>query len=68
MLTTYDFPGANFVFSIFDSDSTNSIDAYDLGDVLRSLNQNPTQATIEKLGGTKKRGISPYAFPLMCKM
>ena len=28
----------------------------DLGNVLRALNLNPTNATIEKLGGTKKRG------------
>lgn len=32
------------------------IDAIDLGNVLRALNLNPTNATIEKLGGTKKKG------------
>ncbi|KAI4483959.1 hypothetical protein M0804_007415 [Polistes exclamans] len=47
---------AEFAFSIYDADGTNSIDAIDLGNVLRALNLNPTNATIEKLGGTKKRG------------
>jgi len=46
---------AEFAFSIYDADGTNKIDAYDLGDVLRALNCNPTLAMIEKLGGTKKR-------------
>lgn len=48
--------GAEFAFSIYDSDGTNVIDAVNLGDVLRALNLNPTNATIEKLGGTKKKG------------
>lgn len=48
--------GAQFVFSIYDSDGTGGIDAADLGGVLRALNLNPTLATIEKLGGTKKKG------------
>ncbi|XP_003696164.1 myosin light chain alkali isoform X1 [Apis florea] len=47
---------AEFAFSIYDADGTNVIDAIDLGNVLRALNLNPTNATIEKLGGTKKRG------------
>jgi len=47
---------AEFAFSIYDADGSNKIDAYDLGDVLRALNCNPTLALIEKLGGTKKRG------------
>lgn len=47
---------AEFAFSIYDADGTTKIDAYDLGDVLRALNTNPTLALIEKLGGTKKRG------------
>ncbi|OAD59146.1 Myosin light chain alkali [Eufriesea mexicana] len=45
-----------FAFSIYDADGTNVVDAVDLGNVLRALNLNPTNATIEKLGGTKKRG------------
>ncbi|KAG6803751.1 Myosin light chain alkali [Apis mellifera caucasica] len=47
---------AEFAFSIYDADGTNVIDAIDLGNVLRALNLNPTNATIEKLGGTKKKG------------
>jgi len=47
---------AEFAFSIYDADGSNKIDAFDLGDVLRALNTNPTLAMIEKLGGTKKRG------------
>lgn len=46
---------AEFAFSIYDADGTGKIDAYDLGDVLRALNCNPTLALIEKMGGTKKR-------------
>ncbi|XP_008546374.1 myosin light chain 1 [Microplitis demolitor] len=47
---------AEFCFSIYDADGTNVIDAVDLGNVLRALNLNPTNATIEKMGGTTKRG------------
>ncbi|RLU21090.1 hypothetical protein DMN91_007706 [Ooceraea biroi] len=47
---------AEFAFSIYDEDGTNVIDAVNLGNVLRALNLNPTNATIEKLGGTKKKG------------
>ena len=48
--------GANFAFSIYDMDGSGTVDAFYLGDVLRGLNLNPTNATIEKLGGTKKKG------------
>lgn len=48
--------GASFAFSIYDFDGSGKIDAFNLGDVLRALNSNPTLATIEKLGGTKKKG------------
>ncbi|CAG5075781.1 Similar to Mlc1: Myosin light chain alkali (Drosophila melanogaster) [Cotesia congregata] len=48
--------GAEFCFSIYDADGTNVIDAVDLGNVLRALNLNPTNAAIERLGGTTKRG------------
>jgi len=47
---------AEFAFSIYDADGSNIIDAMDLGDVLRALNLNPTNASIEKMGGTKKKG------------
>ncbi|XP_015178640.1 PREDICTED: myosin light chain alkali isoform X1 [Polistes dominula] len=55
-LSSKDVERAEFAFSIYDADGTNSIDAIDLGNVLYALNLNPTNATIEKLGGTKKRG------------
>ncbi|KYN37901.1 Myosin light chain alkali [Trachymyrmex septentrionalis] len=55
-LSSKDVERAEFAFSIYDSDGTNVIDAVDLGNVLRALNLNPTNATIEKLGGTKKKG------------
>lgn len=48
--------GAEFVFSIYDDAGDNTIDAFFIGDALRALNSNPTLATIEKLGGTKKKG------------
>lgn len=51
-----DIEKAEFAFSIYDADGTNKVDAYDLGDILRALNCNPTLALIEKMGGTKKRG------------
>lgn len=47
--------GVNFVWQIYDS-TNEGIDAYYLGDLLRALESNPTLATIEKLGGTKKKG------------
>ncbi|XP_075148404.1 myosin light chain alkali isoform X1 [Haematobia irritans] len=43
-----------FVFEVMGT-GADGIDAYDLGDALRSLNLNPTLALIEKMGGTKKR-------------
>lgn len=55
-LSAKDVEKAEFAFSIYDADGSNQIDAVDLGNVLRALNLNPTNATIEKLGGTKKRG------------
>lgn len=50
------FTEAQFAFSIYDADGSNVIDACDLGNVLRALNCNPTNATIQKFGGTEKRG------------
>uniref|UniRef100_A0A6B2EEK3 Myosin light chain alkali n=1 Tax=Phlebotomus kandelakii TaxID=1109342 RepID=A0A6B2EEK3_9DIPT len=55
-LSARDIERAEFAFSIFDMDGEDSIDANSIGDVLRALNLNPTLATIEKMGGTKKRG------------
>jgi Ca2+-binding EF-hand superfamily protein len=47
---------AEFAFGIYDCDGTGKIDAYDIPDVLRSLNLNPTIELCEKMGATKKRG------------
>lgn len=48
--------GANLVFDVYDFVGTGTIDAANLADALRALNLNPTLVTIEKLGGTKKKG------------
>lgn len=50
------FSDAEFAFEIYDADGSKKVDAYDLGDILRALNCNPTLALIEKMGATKKRG------------
>ncbi|CAH3982235.1 unnamed protein product [Pieris brassicae] len=55
-LSKNDIERASFAFSIYDFDGSGKVDAINLGDVLRALNSNPTLATIEKLGGTKKKG------------
>lgn len=47
---------AEFAFGIYDCDGSGKIDAYDIPDVLRSLNLNPTMELCEKMGATKKRG------------
>ncbi|PSN58279.1 Myosin light chain alkali [Blattella germanica] len=49
------FARANFAFSIYDLDGSGTVDAIYLGDILRGLNLNPTQAVVEKMGGTKKK-------------
>lgn len=55
-MSNWIFVEASFAFSIYDFDGSGKIDAFNLGDVLRALNSNPILATIEKLGGTKKKG------------
>uniref|UniRef100_A0A1B6KHN1 Myosin light chain alkali n=1 Tax=Graphocephala atropunctata TaxID=36148 RepID=A0A1B6KHN1_9HEMI len=55
-LSARDLERANLVFDVYDFVGTSTIDAVNLGDALRALNLNPTLATIEKLGGTKKKG------------
>jgi len=55
-LSRNDIEKAEFAFSIYDSDGSGKIDAFDIGDVLRALNCNPTLALVEKMGGKKKRG------------
>lgn len=59
-------PGASFAYSIYDFDGSGKIDAFNLGDVLRALNSNPTLATIEKLGGTKKKGEKTLTVTTFC--
>ncbi|KAK9730815.1 hypothetical protein QE152_g14200 [Popillia japonica] len=54
-LSAKDIERATFVFEIYDFVGDGTIDAVNLGDCLRALNQNPTLAIIEKLGGTKKK-------------
>ncbi|KAI5723743.1 hypothetical protein M8J76_010343 [Diaphorina citri] len=51
---------AKFAFDIYDTEGNGQIDAVDLGRVLYALNLNPTLATIEKLGGTKKKGEKKF--------
>uniref|UniRef100_A0A8D8VTS3 Myosin light chain alkali n=1 Tax=Cacopsylla melanoneura TaxID=428564 RepID=A0A8D8VTS3_9HEMI len=51
---------AKFAFDIYDSEGNGTIDAVDLGRILYALNLNPTMATIEKLGGTKKKGEKKF--------
>jgi len=55
-LSRSDIEKAEFAFSIYDNDGSGKIDAFDIGDLLRALNCNPTLALIEKMGGKKKRG------------
>jgi Ca2+-binding EF-hand superfamily protein len=51
-----DIEKAEFAFGIYDCDGSGKVDAYDIPDVLRSLNLNPTLELCEKMGATKKRG------------
>lgn len=55
-LKDQDIDNATFAFGIYDCDGSGKIDAYDIPDVLRSLNTNPTLELCEKMGATKKRG------------
>lgn len=54
-LSSRDKERAEFAFSIYDMEGEDLVDAYYIGDALRALNLNPTLATIEKMGGTKRR-------------
>ncbi|KAG8201102.1 hypothetical protein JTE90_028772 [Oedothorax gibbosus] len=47
-------------FEIYDFQGEGKIDGTDLGDLLRSLDCVPTNATVEKNGGTKKRGEKKF--------
>lgn len=52
------------VFDLFDfwDGRDGEVDAFKLGDVLRCLQLNPTVATVDKHGGTKKMGEKAYKF------
>lgn len=47
-------------FDIYDFEGTSQVDGFHLGDLLRSLDLVPTQAAIEKAGGTKKVGEKKF--------
>lgn len=47
---------ATAVFEVYDFDGSGTVDAINVGDMLRALNTNPTLATIEKVSGTTKKG------------
>lgn len=55
---------AREVFDLFDfwDGRDGEVDAFKLGDLLRCLNYNPTNAIVEKHGGTKKMGEKSYKF------
>ena len=48
--------GVKLHFDIYDFEGIGKVDAYNLGDLLRSLDLRPTNAIVEKNGGTKRRG------------
>lgn len=47
---------AKLHFDIYDFDGVGKVDLVLLGDLIRSLDLRPTNAAIEKAGGTKKKG------------
>jgi len=49
-------------FDIYDFEGDAKVDYVNLGDLLRSLDLRPTNATIEKNGGTKKKGEKKMTF------
>jgi len=55
-LSAADIDRAKLVFGIYDSDGSGKVDASYLGDAIRALEVSPTNAMVEKLGGTKKKG------------
>jgi len=56
-LSARDIERAKFAFSIYDFTGDDTVDAFDMGSVLRSLGLMPTQKAVEKLGGQKKKGV-----------
>jgi len=55
-LSARDIERAKFAFSIYDFSGDDTVDAFDVGSVLRALSLVPTQKLVEKLGGQKKKG------------
>jgi len=53
---------ARLHFDIYDFEGEAKVDNVNLGDLLRSLDVRPSQATIEKSGGTKKKGEKMMTF------
>jgi len=47
---------AKLVFDIYDFEGVGKLDAMHLGEALRALELSPTNAQVEKNGGTKKKG------------
>ncbi|XP_021965690.1 myosin light chain alkali [Folsomia candida] len=56
-LSARDIERAKFAFSIYDFEGNDTVDAFDMGSVLRSLGLIPTQKSVEKFGGQKKKGV-----------
>jgi len=54
-LSARDQEKVKFAFSIYDFEGNETMDAFWMGDCLRALNLNPTQAVLEKLGQTKRK-------------
>ena len=53
---------ARLHFEIYDFTGEGKVDYFYLGDLLRSLDCRPTQATVEKSGGQKKKGAKDMSF------
>jgi len=53
---------ARLHFDIYDFEGESKVDYVNLGDLLRSLDLRPTQAMVEKSGGTKKKGEKKMTF------
>jgi len=49
-------------FDIYDFEGEAKVDYFNLGDLLRSLDTRPTNAMVEKSGGTKKKGEKKMSF------
>lgn len=50
------------MFSIYDFEGKEKMDAYNIGDALRALDLKPSQKVVESNGGTKKKGEKSLKF------